>query len=213
MDTASSIDATLSQKSQPATLRVIEVDVGPLSRVCFEVAAGTVVTLSGASGSGKSRLLRAMADLEPHGGEIFWGDVRQSDCLPPEWRQRIMMVPAESHWWFDRVGDHFPVGAEVDYPAVGLMRDTGDWQIDRLSSGEKQRLALLRAVATRPEVLLLDEPTANLDPDNVAQIEGWLQAMAVKRSLTLVWVAHDPAQAERVADHQLKIQNGTVLAL
>lgn len=197
---------------QPATLRLCDVSVGGLAGISFEVPAGAVATLGGPSGSGKSRLLRAIADLEPHGGDIYWRGTNQSECLPQEWRQRVMMVPAESHWWFDRVGDHFPEGVEVDYRAVGLADATDQWQIDRLSSGEKQRLALLRAITRKPEVLLLDEPTANLDPDNVIHIEQWLRAIAIEQSIAIVWVAHDPAQAERVANCQLKIRDGRVLA-
>ena len=165
---------------QPATLRLCDVSVGRLAGISFEVPAGAVATLGGPSGSGKSRLLRAIADVEPHGGDIYWRGANQSECLPPEWRQRVMMVPAESHWWFDRVGDHFPEGVEVDYRAVGLADAT--------------------------------EPTANLDPDNVIHIEQWLRAIAIEQSIAIVWVAHDPAQAERVADCQLKIRDGRVLA-
>lgn len=91
MDTASKTKQPTSQ-GPPAALRVDNIDVGPLSAVSFTVPAGAVVTLSGVSGSGKSRLLRAIADLEPHGGDVFWGDARQSECPPAQWRSKVMML-------------------------------------------------------------------------------------------------------------------------
>ncbi|RUA22663.1 ATP-binding cassette domain-containing protein [Billgrantia gudaonensis] len=74
------------------------------------------------------------------------------------------------------------------------------WSVAHLSSGEKQRLALLRAVSRSPSALLLDEPTANLDDATARRVEAWLRERIRVRGWPAVWVAHDMAQIARVAD-------------
>ncbi len=78
------------------------------------------------------------------------------------------MIPAESYWWFDRVDDHFNIKDEKGLLVqklhmLGFEEDVLGWQIARLSTGEKQRLALIRGLCNRPLVLLLDEPSSSLD--------------------------------------------------
>lgn len=121
------------------------------------------------------------------------------------WRAAVMMVPAESQWWADSVGEHFPSGHPDGLAALGFGPEVMAWQVSRLSSGEKQRLALLRAVAHQPRALLLDEPTANLDAETTARVEGWLTELACARRWPVLWVAHDMAQIARVADRHLRI--------
>jgi ABC-type sulfate/molybdate transport systems ATPase subunit len=185
--------------------------VGTLSNVSLTVPAGQVVCLSGPSGSGKSRLLRAVADLEPHGGRVSLGDTAQLDVAAHQWRRRVVMVPADSQWWFDEVSGHFPDDARAGLPsALGFPPGVMEWSVSRLSSGERQRLALWRALVLEPEVLLLDEPTANLDNDSTEAIETWLLDEIRRRQIAVLWVAHDPAQIHRVADAHYRI-HGTSL--
>lgn len=180
--------------------------VGTLSNVSLTVPAGQVVCLSGPSGSGKSRLLRAVADLEPHDGRISLGDTAQLDVPAHQWRSRVVMVPADSQWWFDEVGGHFADDARAGLPsALGFPPGVMEWSISRLSSGERQRLALWRALVLEPEVLLLDEPTANLDNDSTEAIESWLLDEIRRRQIAVLWVAHDPAQIHRVTDAHYRI--------
>jgi ABC-type iron transport system FetAB ATPase subunit len=80
--------------------------------------------------------------------------------------------------------------------------------VAQLSSGEKQRLALLRLMVNRPRVLLLDEPTANLDPENVTRVEKLVAAYLRREGAAVLWVSHDPEQTRRVAQRRLRLQAG-----
>ena len=189
-----------------AGLRLVGVAHRFLEPVELTLAAGELVFLSGPSGSGKSLLLRAIADLDPNQGEAWLGDEARSSMPPPRWRRRVGLLPAESHWWDETVGAHLPVAAGVadaetisDWlPRIGFEPDVLQWTISRLSTGERQRLALLRLLAQRPEALLLDEPTANLDPINRDRVEALLDAYRHAADAATLWVSHDPDQRNRL---------------
>lgn len=169
----------------------------------FRVAAGKVLAVSGPSGSGKSLLLRAIADLEPHEGRLSLDGNCSDDFAGHEWRRQVMYLPAESQWWREQVFEHFPLQPEADtLAAFGFAPESLEWEISRLSTGEKQRLAILRVLLYRPAVLLLDEPTASLDQQNIGKIEALLLEYLKKTGGAAVWVSHDPAQISRVADEQ-----------
>lgn len=192
-------------------LRLEKVSVGTLAEVNLAVAGGQVICLSGSSGSGKSRLLRAVADLEAHGGRITLDGTEQRTLPAHQWRRRVVMVPSDSQWWFDDVGSHFPHDAVTQLPAaLGFPADVMGWSVSRLSSGERQRLALWRALILRPDALLLDEPTANLDGEMTGAVETWLLEEIRQRKIGTLWVAHDKAQIHRVADQHYRV-HGTVL--
>ncbi len=191
---------------QLARLELQGLSVGGLVSVDLEVAPGEIVCLSGPSGSGKSRLLRAVADLEPHDGRVLLGSVDRESMTAHQWRRQVMLVPAESQWWADTVGEHFcrPVPealTELDLPAEAV-----GWTVARLSSGEKQRLALLRALSCRPLALLLDEPTANLDNETTRRVERWITDWIRQHGLPAIWVAHDAGQIERVGGRHYSIR-------
>src|SRR6056297_3729752 len=128
----------MSELKPAGDLELENVSVGELDSVSQSLAAGEIVCLSGASGSGKTRLLRAVADLEPHGGDCLLGDIRQSETPAHRWRARVMMIPAESQWWHETVGEHFDAddapGEALE--ALDLPGEATSWSIDRLSSGE-----------------------------------------------------------------------------
>lgn len=190
------------------TLSVEALAVGSLGPLDLELAPGEIVGLAGASGSGKTRLLRAIADLDPHEGRVRLGDRDRAGMAGHEWRRRVALVPAESRWWHDIVGSHFPHGTASLPDSLGLPDEALGWSVDRLSSGEKQRLALFRATSRAPAALLLDEPTANLDADSTAAVESWLTGLVRRRGLPALWVAHDASQLARVADRGYRIADG-----
>lgn len=186
--------------------------VGPLRELSLTVEPGEIVCISGDSGSGKSRLLRAIADLDPHQGEVTIGADRRAAVAAHCWRGWVMLVPAESSWWADTVAAHFLEPLPGSLQAFGLPEAALGWEVSRLSSGEKQRLAVLRALSHEPRALLLDEPTANLDPELARQVEAWLRDHCRRKRMPVLWVAHDRAQIARVADRHFTIRGDALEA-
>jgi len=169
----------------------------------FRIAAGHVAGLQGASGAGKTLLLRAIADLDVHLGEVRLGDTICARVPAASWRKAVGLLPAESFWWFDKVGEHFQVPIERlagKLHQVGFGPEVLSWEVSRLSTGEKQRLAIVRLLQNDPRALLLDEPTASLDAANIERTERMLVDYCRQQQVPLLWVSHDPLQLARVAD-------------
>ena len=184
--------------------------VGPIDLV---VEPGECVVLTGPSGAGKTLLLRSVADLVPHTGKICLGDISCDETAPPEWRKRVALLPSESRWWYDTVGEHFCRCDKSHLACLGFEEGVMAWDIRRLSSGEKQRLAILRLLIHQPDVLLLDEPTSNLDADNIKRVETLFMDEKATRNTSLLWVSHDEAQAERVADRRFRLEQNRLIPL
>jgi len=179
--------------------------LGPVS---FNLDAGDCLCISGPSGTGKSQLLRAIADLDPHDGEVWLAGQPSVSIRPEQWRREIGLLPPESSWWLPGVMDHFHNGMPVPLEHIGLATGILDQPVARLSSGEKQRLALMRLLSNKPCVLLLDEPTANLDPDNTLRVEAVIAEYRRERDAAIIWVSHDQKQIGRVADRHLVVHAG-----
>ena len=177
------------------------------------VPPGTSVALSGPSGCGKSLLLRSIADLDPHEGEVFLNRENCRQIPAPVWRRRVMLVPAECQWWYETVAEHFPGDTKVDFSALGFEKDVMGWEVERLSTGEKQRLGLLRALAFRPEALLLDEPTSALDTENRLAVERLVAGYRQEQLAPVIWVSHDREQIERVSSRHMTISSGRLCEL
>ncbi|APZ41959.1 ABC transporter ATP-binding protein [Acidihalobacter ferrooxydans] len=176
----------------------------------LQLAAGECVALSGPSGSGKTVLLRALVDLDPNEGEVALDGEPRRSFAPAEWRRSVALVPAEPAWWGTLVSEHFPVGCKPPLAMLGLSAQALDWEVARCSSGERQRLALLRALVREPRVLLLDEATANLDETSRGRVEV-LIADFQRSGGAVLWVTHDAAQAARVAQRWLTLRDGRLL--
>ncbi|MGA0601289.1 ABC transporter ATP-binding protein [Caulobacter sp. KR2-114] len=167
----------------------------------FTLAAGECAAISGASGSGKSLFLRMIADLDPNQGTVRLDGVERSTLAAPEWRRRIPYVAAESGWWLDRAIDHFAPDRRAAAQALAAELGVGTAQLDmpvqRLSTGERQRLALVRGFVMQPLAILLDEPTGPLDPDSTRAVEAHIRRMLAGGAAVLM-VSHDPSQPGRL---------------
>ena len=191
-------------------LRIEGLANGLIGPVSFDIAAGECVVLMGASGAGKSLLLRAIVDLDPSTGSVWVGDRMRSDVAASEWRKKVALVPAESGWWADRVADHFPSKSDARAPieALGLANSL-EWEVSRLSTGERQRLAIARALCRKPEALLLDEPAASLDEQATRRVEDLIRECC-KTGMAVLLVTHDRQQAERMAKRVLRMSDGRI---
>jgi ABC-type iron transport system FetAB ATPase subunit len=176
----------------------------------IELAAGACLAVSGRSGSGKSLFLRMLADLDPNQGEVTLDGVPRQSLSGPAWRRRACYVAAESGWWRDTAAEHF---AAADLSAarglaerLGLDQDALDRQVTLLSTGERQRIALIRALALDPPLLLLDEPTGPLDPEAVRRVEAVLSER-LRAGRTIVLVSHDPDQAARLGAQRRRMRD------
>jgi putative ABC transport system ATP-binding protein len=179
----------------------------------FDLHTGECVVLRGASGSGKTQLLRAIADLDPNEGTVLLDGTPRRTVAGPAWRRLVAYVAAEPGWWADTVGGHFAdwAAAAPLVERLGLPAACGAWPIQRLSTGERQRIALVRALASGrppgPRVFLLDEPTAGLDGIAAAAVEA-LIAERRAAGAGVVWVTHDAVQAERVGRRWILMRDG-----
>ena len=191
----------------------------PLS---FEVKDGQCLAVEGPSGSGKTRLLRAIADLDPAEGDIFLDGAHRNEMPAPAWRRLVRYVSAEPGWWTKTprgtLLESQPEKVKADderlrrtLDTVGLPASILDEPIAKLSTGQRQRLALLRALGDEPRVILLDEPTAALDPTAAALVEELIKfQLLAGRSVVLV--SHDAKLRARLATVHLEIPHTTASA-
>jgi len=175
----------------------------------LRLARGECIAVQGPSGAGKSRLLRAIADLDPCDGEIRLNGRSWREQAAPVWRRLVGYVPAEAGWWSERVTDHFEDASSMQatIAELGLPGKCLDTPVPRLSTGERQRLALARALEREPRVLLLDEPTSALDPDSRNAVETLLRR-CLERGTAMLLVTHDDELAGRLTHRCLLVREG-----
>ncbi len=195
----------------------------------LEIARGEALAVLGPSGAGKSTLLRLLNFLErPSGGTLTFDGQVVTAQWPLEQRRRVTTVfqrpallkrsvVANLTYGLRLRGETLPTAERAAWlDRLGLAHLAGQSAV-KLSAGEAQRVALARALVLRPDVLLLDEPSANLDPYNIGLIErlvgearrgGDDQAVT---GMTVVWVTHDIFQARRVADRVAFLLNGRLV--
>jgi ABC-type polar amino acid transport system ATPase subunit len=199
-----------------------------LRGVTFEVQAGEALVLMGASGSGKTTILRAIAGLEPIGrGEISVGGVtvgggRDADMRPLRARSAVVFqfhclfehLPALHNVWLAPVHVQQVSRTGAEARARELLRTLGvehraNALPRELSGGEAQRVAIARALAVDAPVLLMDEPTASLDPERRAELAELVRSL-VDRRRALVVATHDEEFAQAVASRILYVRGGVV---
>jgi putative ABC transport system ATP-binding protein len=174
--------------------------------------------ITGPSGAGKSTLLRLLNRLaDPAAGSVRYRgrDVRDYDVLAL--RREVGLVPQLPAMVEGTVAENVGFGPRLAgkqadirtaLQLAGLDQEFADRQAARLSVGEQQRVMLARALALEPRALLLDEPTSALDERAKAAVERTLLDLRDRLSLSFVFVTHDRAQAERLADRILWLQDG-----
>ncbi|MBB4303063.1 ABC-type iron transport system FetAB ATPase subunit [Rhodobium orientis] len=201
--------AAEAQRPPRLSVRGLKTHTATVERL--DVAAGEIVALTGPSGSGKSLILRAIADLDPAPGTVLLDGTDRNAMPAPDWRRKVGYLAAETGWWAERVGAHFADRAATAPLVARLGFDDGvwDWEIARLSTGEKQRLGFARLLAGAPQVLLLDEPTGALDPEATTSVEALIEERLAD-GVAIILVTHDADQAARLARRHVTIQGGRV---
>lgn len=192
-------------------LRIDRLHVASLPPLSFTVEAGECLAVEGPSGCGKSRLLRAIADLIPSGGDAFLHGQSRSKIPGPEWRKNVRYFATEPQWWSTTPRHGLPPPSaynpqRLNYLLFQLALDPRvmDRSIHDLSTGERQRLALVRALLDAPAVMLLDQPTCGLDAAATLRVEAVLQT-ELTQGHALILVSHDAGQIQRLSHAQLQL--------
>jgi putative ABC transport system ATP-binding protein len=195
-----------------------------LRNVSFQVHAGEVIGIVGPSGAGKSSLLRMLNRLdEATSGHTLLDGEDTRAMTPRELRRRVGMVMQRAYLFPGTVRQNIAFGPAqhghtLDSQTIeSLLASVGlagfdDRDAKTLSGGEAQRVALVRALANRPEILLLDEPTSALDEVNRRTVEELIDRLIRERNLTCLWVTHSPEQA-RLADRVIRMEAGQIAAI
>jgi len=198
-----------------------------LTNINLSVDKGEVFTLIGPTGAGKTTLLRLIDLIDvPTSGKIYFDgvDTAESARMRLEMRRRMAFVLQKPVVFNMSVYDNIAYG--LKWRGVGKSRlrekvnsvlDVVGLSADKnrnariLSGGEAQRVAIGRAIAIEPEVLLLDEPTANLDPISASRIEELIESIIRRYATTIVMATHDMSQGQRLADRIGVLMNGELL--
>jgi len=198
-----------------------------LKNINIRVERGEVFTLIGPTGAGKTTLLRLIDLIDtPTSGKIFFNgaDMTVSEKVRLEARRRMAFVLQKPIVFNMSVYDNVVYGlrwrgigsrqirekVSSILEVVGLL-DYKNRNARTLSGGEVQRVAIARAIAIEPEVLLLDEPTANLDPVSASKIEDLIAGIITRDAITVIMATHDMSQGQSLADRISVLVDGEIL--
>ncbi|QXE19726.1 ATP-binding cassette domain-containing protein [Clostridium sp. 001] len=196
-----------------------------LKNISVDVEKGDFISIVGSSGSGKSTFLKLCSYLiSPTEGGIFYKNRSYEEYDPIKWRQWIAYCFQTPYLFGDTVMDNlkFPYSirsskfdlsrAEQLFTDFKLSEDYLKREVRDLSGGEKQRIALIRTLLFKPDILLLDEVTSALDVDNTLIVEGVIESLN-ENGITILWVTHNPKQSKKYANKVLTIENGRAKSL
>jgi putative ABC transport system ATP-binding protein len=192
----------------------------PLKLVSAVIPPESVIALMGPSGTGKSTLFRLLNRLEdPDHGSITYKGKPLSEWDPILLRREVHHVFQSAVLFPKTVADNLNYPLKLQGKSmseeemarllerVGLSKSYLTRSIEKLSGGEKQRVHLARSLSLNPHVLLLDEPTASLDPESTERIEQEMRCYREKGH-TVLWITHQPEQARRIADQVWHLESG-----
>ena len=172
----------------------------------LSVRSGERLALTGESGTGKSTLLHLLGLLDqPSDGQIFYGD-REVTALDLDQRAEVRNRQVGFVWQANTLLPEFSALENVAMPLRIALHRAGE-----LSGGEQQRVALARALVGEPRLLLADEPTGSLDARTGAMVMDLLEALHAQRSITTIYVTHNPGFAAR-ADRVLELESGRLVS-
>ena len=208
-------------------------DVRALDNVSFDLARGQSVGIVGESGSGKSTLLRTILKLTPQdSGSLVFDGREIAGLSAPEtrlYRRRVQPVFQDPYSTFNprfSIGSSIAIAFEVNAvepettmaaAVADLLRDVGlnpnlaSSLPHQLSGGQRQRAAIARALAVRPELLLLDEPTSALDVSVQAQVLNLFKALKRTYGFSMIFVTHDLALVSFICDHTIVMRAGAIV--
>lgn len=198
-----------------------------LKNVNIRIERGEILALIGPTGAGKTNLLRIIDLLDaPASGKVFFdeADVTESEKLRLEARRRMAFVLQKPVVFNSSVYENVACALrwrrlgkrEVQEKVIGILEmvglaEHGNRNARTLSGGETQRVAIARAIATEPEVLLLDEPSANLDPISAKKVEELITEVIRRETVTVVMATHDMLQGQRLADRVAVLIDGEIV--
>ncbi len=181
-----------------------------ISNLSFQLNRGEKVAITGESGRGKTTLLNALTGFVPlTNGEIFWGDKKLEPENITEIRSNIAWLPQETALYFNNISEiiYTPFtfkNNKANYPTTSMINqifnefnlspDIINNEIDEISGGQKQRILLATALLLKKPILIIDEPTSNLDENNKKRITDYVLS---QKNLTVIAASHDPYWIEK----------------
>lgn len=196
-----------------------------LKNISVNVDSGDFISVVGPSGSGKSTFLKLCAQLiSPTEGDIVYKSKSYVEYSPVEWRKSIGYCFQTPYLFGDTVMDNLKFPYSIRSKKIDLKRveelfsnfklksDCLDNKVKNLSGGEKQRIALIRTLLFKPEILLLDEVTSALDVDNTLIVEKVIQSLN-DEGITILWITHNPVQSKKYSNKVISMENGEIMSL